>query len=177
MLMFSGASKKLQTQSATLLNKPTFGFSRYFNRAQIQNSNYKTDMTAYHYKPDLIYNIDPAPQYPDEPMLSRGKQIERQKFKDSLEKYRDLKFAKTRYRDRFMTGRLYAHIRHDELRRAVGEIQDKEKDAGSDQAAAIGTIKERGIWMDTYEYDDQFKLPYGIGYDKVVKKRTDMVDK
>jgi hypothetical protein len=73
-------------------------------------------MTAYHYKPELIYKIDPAPQYPDEPNMSRKEQIDRIKFKDSLEKTRDLKFAKTRQRERFMTGRLYAHLRHDELR-------------------------------------------------------------
>ncbi len=129
--MFSGASKKLQSHlllktttsaSSGVTQHQAFTFARYFNRAQLQNDQYKTDMTAYQYKPDLIYKIDPSPQYPDEPMLSGKKQIERQKFKDSLEKFRDNKFAKTRQRERFMTGRLYAHLRHDELRKAVQEI-------------------------------------------------------
>ncbi len=31
--------------------------------------------------------------------------------------------------------------------------------------------------MENYEYDDQFKLPYGVGYDHIIKKRTDLVDK
>ena len=31
--------------------------------------------------------------------------------------------------------------------------------------------------MDRFDYDDQFKLPYGVGYDHVIKKRTDMIDK
>jgi hypothetical protein len=114
-------------------------------------------------------------------MLSGKKQIERQKFKDSLEKFRDNKFAKTRQRERFMTGRLYAHLRHDELRKAVQEIQDKEKDASQQSAEQTindpNLIKEKGIWLEKFEYDDQFKLPYGVGYDAVIKKRTDMIDK
>jgi hypothetical protein len=27
------------------------------------------------------------------------------------------------------------------------------------------------------EYDDEFKLPYGLGFDTVIKKKTDLVDK
>jgi hypothetical protein len=27
------------------------------------------------------------------------------------------------------------------------------------------------------EYDDEFKLPYGVGYDAIIKKRTDLVNK
>ena len=27
------------------------------------------------------------------------------------------------------------------------------------------------------DYDDQFKLPYGVGFDAIIKKRTDMIDK
>ena len=45
------------------------------------------------------------------------------------------------------------------------------------EAASLTDFKERGTWVESYEYDDQFKLPYGVGYDAVVKKRTDMVDK
>ena len=38
-------------------------------------------------------------------------------------------------------------------------------------------IKEKGVWVDKFEYDDQFKLPYGVGYDHIIKKRTDNIDK
>jgi|LauGreDrversion4_2_1035121.scaffolds.fasta_scaffold88194_1 hypothetical protein len=31
--------------------------------------------------------------------------------------------------------------------------------------------------MEKLEVDDQFKLPYGLGFDKLIKKRTDMVDR
>lgn len=57
------------------------------------------------------------------------------------------------------------------------EINEKEK--SSEDAASIdaSAIKEQGVWVERFEYDDQFKLPYGIGYDHIIKKRTDMVDK
>jgi hypothetical protein len=73
-------------------------------------------MTAYEYKPDLIYRIDPAPQYPDDPALPDKQKLERNKFRDSLERFRDNQIGKKRQRDKFMTGRLFAHLRQEELR-------------------------------------------------------------
>ena len=135
-------------------------------------------MTAYQYRPDLIYKIDPAPQYPDGPLpLPPSKKLEQDKFRNSLERFRDNSLAKQRQRDRFMTGRLFAHLRQEELRSAVKEIHDKETGGKSDQAADASIIKEKGVWVDRFEYDDQFKLPYGVGFDNVIKKKADMIDK
>ena len=166
--------------TSILLNSPSMSFARYFNRAQEQDFKYKTDMTAYQYKPELIYKIDPSPEYPDGPLpLSAGKQLEREKFRDSLERFRDNSFAKRRQRDRFMTGRLFAHLRQDELRSAVQEIHDKETGGAASEDAAFSTtqIKEKGVWVERFEYDDQFKLPYGVGFDNIIKKKADMIDK
>ena len=94
-------------------------------------------MTAYQYRPDLIYRIDPAPQYPDGPHpMPDGRKLEMDKFKNSLERFRDNNIAKRRQRDRFMTGRLFAHLRHEELRQAVKEINQKETGASSSEDAA-----------------------------------------
>lgn len=68
-------------------------------------------MTAYQYKPELIYKIDPAPEYPDKPLLAPQAKLERAKFQTSLEKFRDNSFAKKRQRERFLTGRLFTHLR------------------------------------------------------------------
>lgn len=56
------------------------------------------------------------------------------------------------------------------------DINDKEQ-GSSGQAIDAAQIKEKGVWVDRLEYDDEFKLPYGVGYDTIIKKRTDMVDK
>ena len=76
-----------------------------------------------------------------------------------------------------MTGRLFAHLRQDELRSAVQEIHEKETGASSDAAYSTTQIKEKGVWVDRFEYDDQFKLPYGVGFDHIIKKKADMIDK
>ena len=79
-----------------------------------------------------------------------------------------------------MTGRLFAHLRQEELRQAVQDIHEKETSTSSQEAAdtlSSSAIKEKGVWVDHFDYDDQFKLPYGVGYDHVIKKRTDMIDK
>lgn len=28
-----------------------------------------------------------------------------------------------------------------------------------------------------FDYDDTYKLPYGVGYDHIIKKKTDMINK
>ena len=76
-----------------------------------------------------------------------------------------------------MTGRLFAHLRQEELRQAVQDINDKETSVSAGADLSTTQIKEKGVWVDHFEYDDQFKLPYGVGYDHVIKKRTDMIDK
>lgn len=133
-------------------------------------------MTAYQYRPDLIYKIDPAPHYPDNPVMTPKQQGERLRFKDSLERFRDNTISKRRQRERFLTGRLFAHLRQEELKQAVQEIHEKEGDAAETDSSKV-LIKEKGVWVDRFEYDDQFKLPYGVGYDTIIKKRADMVDK
>lgn len=121
--------------TSLLLNSPSMSFARYFNRAQEQDFKYKTDMTAYQYKPELIYKIDPSPEYPDGPLpLPAGQKLQRDKFRDSLERFRDNSMAKRRQRDRFMTGRLFAHLRQEELKSAVQEINEKENGASEDAA-------------------------------------------
>ena len=113
--------------------------------------------------------------------MPAGKQLEQNKFRDSLERFRDNSIAKRRQRDRFMTGRLFAHIRQEELRTAVQEIHNKASRIEGDAAFTLGdaaaVIKEKGVQVDKFEYDDQFKLPYGVGFDHVIKKRADNIDK
>ena len=178
-MLSASASKKF---SPLMSVTQRFGFARYYNRSQNMDQMYKFDMTSYAYKPELIYKIDPAPQYPDGPYPEKPQTvINRKKFSDSLEKFRDNTFAKRRQKERFMTGRLYSHLRHEELKQAVHEIHAKEKDdatASADMSLSDpNLVREKGVWVDRLEYDDQFKLPYGAGYDHVIKKRTDNVDK
>lgn len=35
----------------------------------------------------------------------------------------------------------------------------------------------KGVQFDQYDIDDTFKLPYGLGHDKVIKRLSDGVDR
>lgn len=65
------------------------------------------------------------------------------------------------------------------MKQAVQEIHDKELDESATHQKITNPdqIKEKGYWVDRYDFDDQFKLPYGLGYDAIIKKRADNVDK
>lgn len=121
--MFKGAllqKLKLSAKPSAFYTQSTQSFARYFNRAQEQDQSYKYDMTSYQYKPELIYKVDPSPQYPDGKQPEPRHLIEeREKFKNSLERFRDGNIAKRRQRDRFMTGRLFAHVKQEELKQQV----------------------------------------------------------
>ena len=66
----------------------------------------------------MIYNIEPAPQYPDEPMERPPKiQRERHNAKESAERFRDNMVLRNRLKEKFITGRLYAHLNHEEMKK------------------------------------------------------------
>lgn len=74
-------------------------------------------MTAYQFKPDLIYKINPAPEYPDGPEgRDKLNPEKREKYKKFLERFRNYSPIKTKLRERYLTGRLYAHLKHEEFK-------------------------------------------------------------
>jgi hypothetical protein len=36
--------------------------------------------------------------------------------------------------------------------------------------------KQRGIQVPDFEVDDSFQLPYGVGFDHVIKKKAELID-
>ena len=57
-----------------------------------------------------------------------------------MERFRDNALTKRRQRDRFLTGRLYAHLRNDELKKAVQQIKDKETGAAELEGASARAL-------------------------------------
>ena len=72
-----------------------------------------------------------------------------------------------------VTGRLYAHVKPEEMKQSVQFIADKEKEGSQQKPSNRG----QGIYFDSFDVDYTFKLPYGVGYDKVIKKKTDFINK
>lgn len=109
--------------------------------------------------------------------------MDRHNFRKSLERYRDNTITRNRLKERFITGRLYAHLKHEELKAQVQQIHDKENAISSSglenlKASELTKLKgEKGVFFEKMEYDDTYKLPYGVGYDHVIKKKTDLINK
>lgn len=78
------------------------------NKAEDMKQKLKYDLTAYMFNPELIYNINPAPDYPDEPGgLSKSEQMDKENSKRYLERFRTLTPLKGKLKEKYATGRLY----------------------------------------------------------------------
>lgn len=76
-------------------------------------------MSAYQYNPDIIYKINPAPQYPDDPVMSDSKREHIEKFRRYMDRFKTVSPLKSKLEERYATGRLYAHLRQEELKQAL----------------------------------------------------------
>lgn len=63
-------------------------------------------------------------------------------------RFKDNTITRDRLQDRFNTGRLYAHLRHEEMKQAVSEIHKKEKGETSTLKRKQEATGEEGIVLD-----------------------------
>lgn len=72
-----------------------------------------------------------------------------------------------------MTGRLYAHFKHEQMKSQVQLISDKENTPEVRKHSKKGL----GVWANASEVEDTYKLPYGVGYDDLIKEKTDFMNR
>ncbi len=132
-------------------------------------------MTAYNYQPEMIYRIKPAPQYPDNHFAVPTKNVlfERQAEKETFERLRHSNFTKIRQQARASTGRLHAHITIEETKKQIQHIHDLETGAKSARHRQPQTVAS----LPEFEYEEKDFLPFGMGYDKMIKERAELIDK
>jgi hypothetical protein len=84
-------------------------------------------MTAYDYKPEHITKIEPSTRYIDKALLEGP---EREKIKRdhayNAERLRTAGILKRSNQDRVFQGRMYAHIKLNDMRNKVQQIRDNE---------------------------------------------------
>ena len=85
--------------------------------------------------------------------------------------------------ERASHGRLWAHIKHIEMKNAIRDIKRQEGslEEEKDRVAQVNEIlKESKSLGGNPEYpskiEDEFYLPYGLRYDDVIKKKADLVN-
>jgi hypothetical protein len=56
----------------------------------------------------------------------------------------------------------------------VKHIKSKELETATKKEIALN--RQRGVVVPDYEIDDQFQLPYGLGFDHIIKKKAELID-
>lgn len=80
--------------------------------------------------------------------------------------------------ERAMTGRLFAHFRLNDLRKYIRDIKIQEgtvKDKTDEHEEMIQLLRRSTYVSKDIDIDPQFGLPYGFGYDDIIKEKTDLI--
>lgn len=93
-----------------------------------------------------------------------------------LERYRNHTIVKNRLKANANIGRFYAHVKHEEMKHTVESIHKKEESEASKGRGRKSLSQSDGYAAPDFEVEDQFKLPYGLGFDNVIKKKADLVN-
>ena len=80
-------------------------------------------------------------------------------------------------------GRLYSHIKHIEMKNAIADIKAQEGSLNQhkDTVSQVNDILKAQTSSfqedaEAFQIDETFGLPYGIGYDSVIKAKADIVN-
>ena len=101
------------------------GFARAHNRAQQVALDMRTDMTAYEYSPETISRLTPHPNYPERALPDKWHGVRRGEMaRASLERLRTAAILKKENERRYNQGRVYAHVKLDQIKREVQKLRD-----------------------------------------------------
>ena len=141
--MIKASSKK----HSLLFNLQTFGFARtassagslkksqiptdrFMNRSQWMANKFKDGgHNTYDWIPEVMVSIDPAPQYLNPPKSDiRGTHgwYEKHLFAEAQEKVKNGEISKKQMQERSEHGRLYAHLKHIDMRNHIRKIRKQE---------------------------------------------------
>lgn len=132
-------------------------------------------MTAYEYKPEHITKVEPSPRYIEKALLEGP---EREKIKRdyvyNAERLRTAGILKRANHERVVQGRMYSHIKFEEMRQKVQQIRDNETLAMQKVRKTRAT--REGTPSPVFEIDDTFNLPIGTEFDHIIKEKAEMID-
>ena len=95
-------------------------FGRTLNRAHRMNVDSRTDMTAYDYQPEHITKIEPSPRYLEKGLKeSLGREKIKRDHVYNAERLRTAGILKRSNMERIYQGRLYTHLKLNEMKQSV----------------------------------------------------------
>ena len=88
------------------------------NRSEWMSNKFKEDNMSYGWVPEIITSIDPAPSYHNKALESKGSllNLKKRRANEAFEKVKNGLIKKNMMQERATTGRLWAHIKHIEMR-------------------------------------------------------------
>ena len=128
-------------------------------------------------------DITPAPKYPkkalDDSMSIMG--LNRRHNAEALEKVKTGNLQVIMKSERSSVGRLYAHLKHNDMKNFIRGIKKKEgslkeEEESVEKKAERIMIETKQAYFDDIKIDDEFHLPYDLGFDHVIKERADQIN-
>lgn len=139
------------------------------------NVDSRTNMLAYDYKPEHITKIEPSPRFLDK-ALEEGPQKEKIKRDQAYnaERLRTAGVLKRSNLDRVYQGRMYSHIKLNDMRNKVQQIRDNET-LFDKQIRKTRSTRE-GLTAPSFDIDDTFDLPVGTQFDTIIKEKAEQIN-
>ena len=144
----------------------------------------KNDGLAYDWVPEVMTTIDPAPAYVHNgyPKLAGTRLTTSRRAAEGAAAFRNSLTNVQQKQERSRVGRLFAHFKLLEMRRHIKEARTKEGKYNpddeldpADRAKALLNAEKTSA-TPTVKIDDELNLPYGFGYDQIIKERADLVN-
>ena len=136
---------------------------------------------TYDWIPEVMVSIDPAPRYHSKALLTKHSDewISTTRAAEGLEKVKTGIMGKQQMQEKAEHGRLWAHIKHIEMRNHIKKIRKQEgtfKEELSEEAQLQEIMKGEKIKMSqSFNIDQELHLPYGFGFDLIIKEKNDLI--
>ena len=146
----------------------------------MHNQSKTPNTEAYDWKPELLTRIDPAPNYKNSPLAKiKGKKYVNLKMgEETAFHYRSAVMKKMYHKEKKVLGRIFAHLKQIELREFIktvrkneGTLKEEEKTEDQKVTDLVRNMESSRIDLDV---DPDFGLPYGMGYDQIIKEKADV---
>ena len=154
------------------------------NRSEWMANKYKTDPSAFLWVPEVMTSIDPSPSYhnPGYPKTGGLRLTAKRRSLEGAAAFRQSLTNIQQKQEKSRVGRLYQHFHLIQMRKDIKLARTYEgkydPEAGldpSDKAKAILRGEKKDALPDV-KIEDNFNLPFGFGYDNIIKERADMIN-
>jgi hypothetical protein len=155
------------------------------NRSEWMANKFKNqNLGSYDWVPEIMTSIDPTPRYHEraDPKKAGPRHYKRVRASEGIEGVKTALIKQNQMEERSRTGRLLAHIKQVEMKNLITDVKSNEgtlkQDANFTQEDQVNEILNNSKTSNDLKVkvDDEFNLPYGFGFDDVIKEKADMIN-